>query len=149
MYFTGFKMTRFRVVVIGHEDGFLNSYFAGRVIRNGKHKLLINEKLVEQVKIKHIRPYPPKINHKVNEGDDVDAYDGAGWWRGKVILERRHDVVVYFKYMTNKNDRHYLYEREHVRIHAECTDIGGANETVDFLASTILLHMLVASCWVV
>ena len=138
--FTGYKMVRFsvgtRVEVMGHSDGFLNSYFDATVICDDQDKVFVRyeelidddgEKLEEQVKIEHIRLYPSKVEQKLNEGDDVDAFDGAGWWRGMVVLECRQDLVVYFSYMTQTNERHHTYGIDDVRIHQECLDIGGAN----------------------
>ncbi|KAL4591703.1 hypothetical protein LXL04_004674 [Taraxacum kok-saghyz] len=109
-------------------------YFGARVIRKHHNRLLVryeelidenDEWLVEKRRIEHVRPYPPKVDHILNEGDDVDAWDGAGWWRGRIVMERKRDFVVYFNYMKKKKGQHYAYERDHVRIHQECVDTGG------------------------
>ncbi|KAL4559896.1 hypothetical protein LXL04_032042 [Taraxacum kok-saghyz] len=83
-----------RVEIVGHEDGFWNSYFAATILRDDCIKFLVRyeklkddegQKLQEEVGLEYIRPYPPKIPYKIQELDDVDAFDGCGWWRGTVI----------------------------------------------------------------
>ena len=95
-----------RVEVMRPSRGFENSYFGARVVRRHQNKLLVRyeelvgengELPVEKRKVEHVRPYTPKVDHILNEGDDVDAWDGAGWWRGCLLMEHKRDFVVYFK----------------------------------------------------
>ncbi|KAL4590856.1 hypothetical protein LXL04_003801 [Taraxacum kok-saghyz] len=81
---------------------FWNSYFAATVVRVDQDKLLVRyeeviddvgQKLEEEVDIQHIIPYPPVVEHTISLGDDVDAFDGAGFWRGKVILNRQRCIL--------------------------------------------------------
>ncbi|KAL4578761.1 hypothetical protein LXL04_014892 [Taraxacum kok-saghyz] len=53
------------------------------------------------------------IDHKIIDGDDVDAFDGAEW----VVFSRRNDFVVYFHYM-ERNKRQETYLRKDLRIFA-------------------------------
>ncbi|KAL4573490.1 hypothetical protein LXL04_020298 [Taraxacum kok-saghyz] len=120
---SGIKMVEFtvgnRVEVIGHEDGYWNSYFAAIVVRVDQHKILVRyeeliddfrQRLEEEVDIQHIRPYPSVVDHTISLGDDVDAFDGAGFWRGKVILNRQHDLMVYFGYMVRNQRQRNISE---------------------------------------
>ncbi|KAL4590701.1 hypothetical protein LXL04_003642 [Taraxacum kok-saghyz] len=128
-----------RVEIKGHEDGFLWSYYAARVLRHGNDKYLVKyeeliddhgEKVEDWIAIQHIRPYPPKVPYIVDEGDDVDVFDNDGWWRGTVILARPTDVMVYFDYMKKKNERQKLYKRVDVRIHQRCFNLHGCSAWV-------------------
>ena len=60
------------------------------------------EYTVEDVDLKHIRPYPSEsfdINYRLVVGDDVDVYDRDGWWRGEVVFDELDDeLMVYFSY---------------------------------------------------
>ncbi|KAL4573797.1 hypothetical protein LXL04_020614 [Taraxacum kok-saghyz] len=76
-----------RVEVMRPSRGFENSYFGARVIKKHQNMVLVRyeeliddkgELLVEGHRIEHVRPYPPRVDHILSEGDDVDAWDGAG-----------------------------------------------------------------------
>ncbi|KAL4572438.1 hypothetical protein LXL04_019215 [Taraxacum kok-saghyz] len=128
-----------RVEVMRPSRGFENSYFGAQVIRRNQTIALVRyeeliddsgELLVEKRRIEHIRPYPPRVDQVLNEGDHVDAWDGAGWWRGRLLLECKHDYVVYFNYMKKKKHRQVPYAKDRVRIHQECQDTGGGTAWV-------------------
>ncbi|KAL4590857.1 hypothetical protein LXL04_003802 [Taraxacum kok-saghyz] len=121
-----------RVEIIGHEDGYMNAYYAATEVRSNQHNVLVTyeeridddgQHLEEEVDVEHIRSYPPVVEHYLNVGDNVDVFSRDGWWRGKVILERETDLVVYFSELP-RNRRHVTYERDHVRIHQEWFDVG-------------------------
>ncbi|KAL4576482.1 hypothetical protein LXL04_012576 [Taraxacum kok-saghyz] len=107
-----------RAEIIGHEDGFWNFYFAATVLRDDCIKFLVRyeelkndegEKLEEELGLEYIRPYPPKIPYKINELDDVDAFDGCGWWRGTVVHADDEELEVNFGYVTDPNEQQLTY----------------------------------------
>ncbi|KAL4590860.1 hypothetical protein LXL04_003805 [Taraxacum kok-saghyz] len=90
-----------RVEIIGHEDGYMNAYYAATEVHSNQHNVLVTyeeridddgQHLEEEVNVEHIRSYPPVVEHYLNEGDNVDVFSRDGWWRGKVILERETDL---------------------------------------------------------
>ncbi|KAL4584249.1 hypothetical protein LXL04_008844 [Taraxacum kok-saghyz] len=75
-----------RVEIVGHSNGFWNSYYGVNFLRVDRTKLRVRyeelidddeeEYIVEDVDLKHIRPYPPEsfdINYRLAVGDDVDV----------------------------------------------------------------------------
>ena len=131
-YFVGMQ-----VEVVGHEEGFWNSYFGTKVLRVDRTKLRVryeelideNEEYIEEdVEMKHIRPYPPdsfEVNYRMTVGDDVDVYDRDGSWRGKVVFVGDDELMVYFPYMLgNENESHGTFPLDDVRIHQEVKEVG-------------------------
>ena len=132
-YFVGM-----RVEVVGHEEGFWNSYFSAIVLRVDRTKLRVryeeliddNEEYIEEdVAMKHVRPYPPEsreVNYRMNVGDDVDVYDREGWWRGEVVFvfDGTGEVMVYFHYMAGDDTEDYgTFPLDRIRIHQEVKEV--------------------------
>ncbi|KAL4564470.1 hypothetical protein LXL04_028534 [Taraxacum kok-saghyz] len=138
-----FKMNLYkvgmRVEVVGHSDGFWNSYYGAKLLRVDRTKFGVRyEELVdedyreytmEDVDLKHIRPYPPDsfdINYRLTVGDDVDVYERDGWWRGEVVFDELDDeLMVYFSYMTGDDTEDFTtFTYNDVRIHQEVKQVG-------------------------
>ena len=132
-YFVGM-----RVEVVGHEEGFWNSYFSAIVLRVDRTKLRVryeelideNEEYIEEdVAMKHVRPYPPEskeVNYRMNVGDDVDVYDREGWWRGEVVFvfDGTGELMVYFHYMAGDDTEDYgTFPLDCIRIHQEVKEV--------------------------
>ncbi|KAL4583565.1 hypothetical protein LXL04_008143 [Taraxacum kok-saghyz] len=127
-----------RVEIVGHSDGFWNSYYGAKVLRVDQTKLRVRyeelidddegEYIVEDVDPKHIRPYPPEsfdINYRLAVGDDVDVYDRDGWWRGQVVFEGDDELMVYFPYMLGNDSETYgTFPYDDIRIHQEVKQVG-------------------------
>ncbi|KAL4581040.1 hypothetical protein LXL04_017247 [Taraxacum kok-saghyz] len=137
---TGQKMDKYfvgmRVEVVGHEEGFWNSYFGAIVLRVDRTKLRVryeelideNEEYIEEdVAMKHVRPYPPEsreVNYRMNVGDDVDVYDREGWWRGEVVFVYDGELMVYFHYMAGDDTEDYgTFPLDRIRIHQEVKEV--------------------------
>ena len=121
-----------RVEVIGQDDEYVNSYYAATVLLSHQNNVIVlyeqrfnpnGQLLEEEVDKDHIRPYPPDVDHYLNEGDNVDVLRRNGWWKGKVIFERPNDLVVYFSEYP-RNRRHVPCSRHDVRIHQSWFDNG-------------------------
>ena len=121
-----------RVEVIGQDDEYVNSYYAATVLLSHQNNVIVlyeqrlnpnGQLLEEEVDEDHIRPYPPDVDHYLNEGDNVDVLRRNGWWKKKVIFQRPNDLVVYFSEYP-RNRRHVTYVRDDVRIHQEWFDNG-------------------------
>ncbi|KAL4587768.1 hypothetical protein LXL04_000642 [Taraxacum kok-saghyz] len=98
-----------RVEIVGHSDGFWNSYYGAKVLRVDQTKLrVIYEELIDD-----------------DEGDDVDVYDQDGWWRGEVVFEFDDELMVYFSYMKdNDSESHDTFPYDDVHIHQEVKEVG-------------------------
>ncbi|KAL4568268.1 hypothetical protein LXL04_023876 [Taraxacum kok-saghyz] len=128
-----------RVEVVGHSDGFWNSYYGAKVLRVDRIKLRVRyeqivdedygEYTVEDVDLKHIRPYPPEsfdVSYRLTVGDDVDVYDRDGWWRGEVVFDELDDeLMVHFSYMAGDDTEEFgTFPYDDVRIHQEVKQVG-------------------------
>ncbi|KAL4565860.1 hypothetical protein LXL04_029966 [Taraxacum kok-saghyz] len=128
-----------RVEVVGHSDEFWNSYYGANVLRVDRTKLRVRydqivdedygEYTVEDVDLKHIRPYPPEsfdINYRLTVGDDVEVYDRDGWWRGEVVFDELDDeLMVYFSYMAGDDEEEFgTFPYDDVCIHQEVKQVG-------------------------
>ncbi|KAL4558832.1 hypothetical protein LXL04_037035 [Taraxacum kok-saghyz] len=128
-----------RVEVVGHSEGFWNSYYGAKVLRVDRTKLRVRyeelvdedygEYTVEDVDLKHIRPHPPEsfdINYRLTVGDDVEVRDRDGWWRGEVVFDDLDDeLMVYFSYMAGDDTEEFgTFPYDDVRIHQEVKQVG-------------------------
>ncbi|KAL4575497.1 hypothetical protein LXL04_022342 [Taraxacum kok-saghyz] len=109
-----------RVEIVGHSDGFWNSYYGAKVLR---------EYIVEDADLKHIRPDPPEsfdVNYRLTVGDDVDVYDRDGWWRGEVVFDELDDeLMVYFPYIVGDDSETFgTFPYDDIRIHQEVKQVG-------------------------
>ncbi|KAL4584548.1 hypothetical protein LXL04_009151 [Taraxacum kok-saghyz] len=101
-YFVGM-----RVEVVGHEEGFWNSYFGAKVLRVDKTKLrVIYEELI------------------IDENEEYIEEDD-GWWRGEVVFVYDSELMVYFHYMAGDDTEDYgTFPLDHIRIHQEVKEVG-------------------------
>ncbi|KAL4590897.1 hypothetical protein LXL04_003844 [Taraxacum kok-saghyz] len=89
-----------RVEIVGHEDGFWNSYHGARVRRVDRTKLLVRyEELID------------------DDGEYIVEE------RGEVASEGDDELTVYFSYMP-RNELQGTYARDDVRIHQDVKDVG-------------------------
>lgn len=121
------------VEVSSKEDGFLGSYFEAKVIASKpaksnftvEYQTLLSDKdrtkkLREVVPAAEVRPRPPKVGVAGYEVMDVvDAYDGDGWWVGRVTGRLGSDrYLVYFD--SSGDELEYLNSQ--MRIHQDWVD---------------------------
>ncbi|KAH7544032.1 hypothetical protein ACOSP7_030991 [Xanthoceras sorbifolium] len=121
------------VEISSKEDGFLGSYFVARVVaaKPAKDNFTVeyenllsdedeNKKLREVVRAADLRPCPPLI--RVSGFDVlevVDAYDGDGWWVGRVT--GRVGADRYSVYFDSTGDE-FVYSGCVLRVHQEWED---------------------------
>ncbi|KAL4590819.1 hypothetical protein LXL04_003762 [Taraxacum kok-saghyz] len=96
-----------QVEIIGHEDGFWNSYLGTIVLCDDQDQLLViskeiidddGELLEMQVDIEHIIPYPKFVEHNLCFWDDSDVYSQDGWLQ----MEKTMRIFTPRSYCINK-----------------------------------------------
>lgn len=121
-----------RVEVIGRGLAFHNSFYAATLIevdeRKGwvEYEALVDdqgERVIEEVRLRRLRPFPPLVVIQLSVGDIVDVYDRGGWWRGTIVGETETQFHVFFDYMA-VGLQHGVYDKVHTRIHQlwRCAD---------------------------
>lgn len=111
--------------VIGRGPAFHNSFFAATLIELDDRKAWVDyetliddqgERIIEEVRLSRIRPYPGLVVMQLTVGDIVDVYDRGGWWRGTIVGETETQFHVFFDYMV-VGLQHWMYDKVVTRIH--------------------------------
>lgn len=114
-----------RVEIIGKGPVFHNSFFAARLLDMNERKAWVQyetliddqgEHVIEEVRLRQVRPYPGMVVIQLDVGDIVDVYDRGGWWRATIIGETETQFHVYLDYAA-AGLQHGTYDKANIRIH--------------------------------